>query len=248
MLGLATAIATAISLDLAGVVLVAALLITPSAASRQWTRSTESFVLLSALFGALAGIGGTLISATGKGMPTGPWIVVGATFLFAVSLFLSPERGMLFRYLRRRRVRRAIRQEDILRTMHGYLEGLEFQSMEVPLSHVRAERALTEIEVSATLEQMRRAGYVTLSGETVILTETGARLAEKLTRYHRLWETYLSTYTPIPETHLHADAEEAEHFLDDHLEQALAQYLEDPTVDPHGKPIPVGADKGGGES
>src|SRR5690606_34652657 len=56
-------IAIVIGLQTVGVVLMSAMVIAPAAAARQWTNSLSVMVLLSALFGAIAGVTGALISS-----------------------------------------------------------------------------------------------------------------------------------------------------------------------------------------
>jgi len=51
-----------IGLKAVGVVLMTALLIAPAAAARQWTDRLGRVVLLSAAFGAIAGLAGTVYS------------------------------------------------------------------------------------------------------------------------------------------------------------------------------------------
>lgn len=90
------ALAIVIGLQLAGVVLMVALLIAPAAAARQWSRSLGVMVALSALIGAGAGAGGALVSATLRGLATGPVVVLIATAVVLVSVLLAPGRGLLW--------------------------------------------------------------------------------------------------------------------------------------------------------
>lgn len=94
-------VAIVIGLQTVGVVLMSAMLIAPAAAARQWTDRLGLMVLLAGLFGAVAGVAGATISATARGLSTGPTIVlcIGAITLF--SLFLAPNRGLVWGWLRR---------------------------------------------------------------------------------------------------------------------------------------------------
>ena len=78
------ALAIVVGLQLVGVVLMVALLIAPAAAARQWTNSLGGMVLLSAAIGAASGAGGALVSATTRGLATGPVIVLIATGIVMV--------------------------------------------------------------------------------------------------------------------------------------------------------------------
>ncbi len=88
-----------IGIQAVGVILMAALLIIPPVSSNYWTNSFKTMLLLSAFFGGMAGIGGTIISAFGSGWPTGPFIVIIASGLFVISLVFGKEKGILINYL-----------------------------------------------------------------------------------------------------------------------------------------------------
>src|SRR6476620_1073878 len=72
----------------------------------------------------------------------------------------------------------------------------------------------------------------------VILTPLGRRLALEVLRHHRLLELYLTEAFGMPWDQVHAEAERLEHVLSEELEELIATKLGDPTVDPHGDPIP----------
>ncbi|MBX9585304.1 MAG: metal ABC transporter permease [Gemmataceae bacterium] len=99
-----TVAAVAVGLKAVGVVLMTALLVAPAAAARQWSDRLGRVVLLSGLFGAVAGAGGTVAGhLAGAGVPTGPTIVLAATAAVAVSLLFGPARGLAWGWLRSRR-------------------------------------------------------------------------------------------------------------------------------------------------
>lgn len=100
-------VAIVIGIQTVGVILMAAMLITPAAAARQWTDRLSVMVLVSALFGSLSGVGGALISAAGENLATGPIVVLFATAILVLSLFFGSRHGMFWDYLRGRRNRRA---------------------------------------------------------------------------------------------------------------------------------------------
>ena len=72
----------------------------------------------------------------------------------------------------------------------------------------------------------------------VVLTPLGRRLALEVLRHHRLLELYLSEAFGMPWDQVHAEAEVLEHVLSEELEELIAAKLGDPSVDPHGDPIP----------
>lgn len=101
-------VAIVIGLNTVGVVLMSAMLIGPAAAARQWTNSLSHMLGYSALFGALAGISGAIISVNETRLPTGPVIVLCLTAIVAFSLLFGSARGLAWDWLRRRRQRRSM--------------------------------------------------------------------------------------------------------------------------------------------
>jgi manganese/zinc/iron transport system permease protein len=101
-------IAVVIGLQTVGVVLMAAMLIGPAAAARQWTNRLSLMLVISAIFGAMAGVAGAMISVTASRVPTGPMVILCMTAIVVVSLLLAPERGIIWGGLRRRASRRRI--------------------------------------------------------------------------------------------------------------------------------------------
>jgi len=72
----------------------------------------------------------------------------------------------------------------------------------------------------------------------VRLTERGRRVALEVIRHHRLVELFLVESLGMTWDEVHAEAEVLEHALSEALEELIAAKLGDPTVDPHGDPIP----------
>jgi manganese/zinc/iron transport system permease protein len=101
-------IAIVIGLQAVGVVLMSAMVVAPAAAARQWTNRLGVMVGLAALFGALAGVAGTLISGLGEGLSTGPVIVLCISTVVIFSLLLAPERGLIWNWFRQQRNRRRL--------------------------------------------------------------------------------------------------------------------------------------------
>jgi len=99
-------LAIVIGLQLVGVVLMSAMLVAPAVAARQWTNRLGVMALLAGGFGALAGVTGAVISATGRGLSTGPVIVVCISVVVLVSLLIAPGRGLLWEWRQHRANRR----------------------------------------------------------------------------------------------------------------------------------------------
>lgn len=101
-------VAVVVGLQTVGVVLMAAMVIGPAAAARQWTNSLSLMLFLAALFGAASGVTGAMLSVTESGLPTGPMIVLSLTAIVVVSLFFGPAQGLAWEWIRHRRNRRRL--------------------------------------------------------------------------------------------------------------------------------------------
>ncbi|MFW5705544.1 MAG: metal ABC transporter permease, partial [Bacteroidota bacterium] len=111
-------VAIVLGLQAVGVILMSALLIAPAAAARQWTNRLGTMAVLAAVFGAMAGLTGTVVSASGSNISTGPVIVLSAIGLVAISFVFAPGRGLLAVYLLRLKSRSGIMHTRVLARMY----------------------------------------------------------------------------------------------------------------------------------
>lgn len=72
----------------------------------------------------------------------------------------------------------------------------------------------------------------------VSLTESGKNIAIHIVRSHRIWEYFLVNNLNYSWNEVHEIAEQLEHIKSDSLVDRLEVYLNFPTQDPHGDPIP----------
>lgn len=173
-------VAIVIGLQAVGVVLMSAMVVAPAAAARQWTDRLGLMVALSAAFGALAGVAGTLISSTGSALATGPVIVLCASLLVVVSLFFAPNRGLLWNALQRRQQRRRLHTDQILSNLYR----LAMQHDDPQYAHnarVLSVMGARPKAVDVSLRALATQGLVrNVSGELWALTEPGVAAAHKL--------------------------------------------------------------------
>jgi DtxR family Mn-dependent transcriptional regulator len=73
----------------------------------------------------------------------------------------------------------------------------------------------------------------------VTLTEKGRRVAVDTVRKHRLWECFLYDKLKFGWDEVHEIAEQLEHIKSELLIDKLDEFLDYPTHDPHGDPIPT---------
>jgi len=229
-------VAVVVGLQTVGVVLMAAMLVAPAAAARQWTDRLWKMVVLAGLIGAAAGALGAFLSSLKERIPTGPVIVLSVTGLLVLSLMLAPTRGLLWAFLRRVRNRRRIRVENLLKDMWRLAERDGRYNSPYAISDVLAVRAAP----IRAIHDAARDRLVRLRGAMVSLTDEGLRRAAKVVRNHRVWETYLSQRLDLADDHLHRDAENMEHALNDEVLEQIDAALGRPAQDPHGRPIPRG--------
>ncbi len=168
-------VAIVIGLQTVGVVLMAAMLIAPAAAARQWTDRLGLGAGLAALFGALAGVLGSVLSSETERLPTGPTIVLCATAIVLVSLAAAPRRGLLWRELRSRRDRRRLRLAAVLADLHE----LELQHPGVEHGHSAAVLSVMSGGTLPSLLELERRGQVRRLGvDEWALTDAGRKAAE----------------------------------------------------------------------
>jgi manganese/zinc/iron transport system permease protein len=231
-------LAVVIGIQAVGVVLMAAILITPAAAARFWTDKVRVMILLASLFGAISGLAGAYISYTAPAMPTGPWIVIVISMIAFVSFFFAPGRGVISRLVRQYSIRRTINDENVLKALyHLGEENKNFFIQRYPDEIIR-RRKFEKENLMKVLSRLKSQGYVDTSGNLWGLTEEGKTRGKRVVKIHRLWEMYLTTQLHIAPDHVHEDADTIEHLLTPELEAELERTLNYPKQDPHKAEIP----------
>jgi manganese/zinc/iron transport system permease protein len=179
LLTTALVMAIVVGLQAVGVVLMSAMVVAPAAAARQWTDRLSAMVLLAAVFGALAGVVGALISSTGAGLSTGPVIVLSVSAIVVISLLLAPKRGLVWQWVRRQRNRRRLRAEAVLADLHTLAEQHEDKTYAHNVAVLRTMRS-GQGGVEHTLRALARRDLVQEVGEGQWgLTPEGFREAER---------------------------------------------------------------------
>lgn len=117
---------------------------------------------------------------------------------------------------------------------------LEKQSKDAVSTNAIAEQIETKAssvtDMVKKLAEKELANYIKYQG--VSLTETGRLAARSVIRKHRLWETFLVHKLNFSWDEVHEIAEQLEHIKSEKLINKLDDFLENPTHDPHGDPIP----------
>ncbi|MBL7840105.1 MAG: metal ABC transporter permease [Cyclobacteriaceae bacterium] len=231
-------LAVVIGIQAVGVVLMAAILITPAAAARFWTDKVVIMVFLASAFGAFSGLAGAYISFVAPAMPTGPWIVIVISTIAFISFFLAPKRGVVYRLIRQNNIRQTINNENVLKVL--YQLGEENKNFFIPrhLDEIIRRRKYEKSTLQSILRRLLNQGYVEQTGNLWSLSDAGKNKAQRVVKIHRLWELYLTTYMKIAPDHVHEDAETIEHLLTPELEAELEKQLGYAKLDPHQTNIP----------
>ena len=234
-----TVLAVVTGIQAVGVVLMAAMLITPAAAARFWTNQLHRMILLAAIFGAFSGVAGAYISYTAPSMPTGPWMVMILSIIALCSFFLAPEKGILIKLIRRIKIQRQLLEENLLKVFYRIGENTGDYFAGVKENDIQLVRNFSTAQLAKGLKKLKKSGYIIRDGQSWILTKEGFEKGKRTTRLHRLWELYLAKYLRIAPDHVHEDAETIEHVITPELESQLEQLLGFPEEDPHASAIPM---------
>jgi manganese/zinc/iron transport system permease protein len=248
LLALLIVMSVVVGLQLVGVVLMAAVLLTPVATARFWSNQLSHILIIAATLGALSAIISTQISYLAPAMPTGPWMVVSLSALFFLSLLFAPEKGLLKRYTEHKKLRKRVAEENVLRTLYKLLERKDFQHKTFNIADIQALRSMPLEHLQTTLKQLGKKALITSSTAGFEMTTTGFGLAEQLTLRHRLWENYLTEHAELTPKQVHQHAERIEHILTPSQELQLQAELTNSQSDPHGNLIPSSNSTSQGDS
>lgn len=106
-------------------------------------------------------------------------------------------------------------------------------------SMLASRMCISRAAVTNMLHSLRNKGIVIYKKyRNPTLTKKGRRMALNIIRKHRLWETFLYKTLEIPWKKIHYEAEDLEHYSSDYLIDYIDKFMNYPSFDPHGDPIP----------
>jgi manganese/zinc/iron transport system permease protein len=228
-------LAVVIGIQAIGVVLMAALLITPGAAARFWTDRLNPLLILAALFSVLSGILGTYVSFVIPQMPTGPWVVVFLSFFALISFLISPKSGIISRYFSRRKYLRKTHRDHLMKALY---KAKEVGKSGLTIEEIYQLYPFQKEETKQSILALEKDNLITQDQSIIKLNIKGVSEAMRIVRLHRLWELYLNESMNIAPDHVHDSAEQLEHLITPELEALLEKRLNYPTLDPHQETIP----------
>ncbi len=237
-------VVTIIGLQAVGLILMIALLVVPAAAARFWTDGMAQMLAIAGVLGAASGMVGSAMSAILPRLPSGAMIVLVAAALFLASMIFGPARGVLVRWLRRRRLNRKVGRQHLLRAIFERLEARNFAEADrvetappIPFDDVVAMRSWAPGRVWKQVRLAERERLVRSDEHRGLrLSANGFRQAAQLVHDHRLWELYLITHADIAPSNVDRDADAIEHVLDPGTIARLEALLEE---EPTGVGVPV---------
>lgn len=132
-------------------------------------------------------------------------------------------------------------EQDYIKTIYKLQNRQDSKS--VVNTNLLAEKlnvaAASVTNMVKNLAKLKLLSYEPYKGVT--LTDEGEKIALEILRHHRLIELYLAKALHVPWDQVHDEAEKWEHVISEDIEDRMAEYLENPTHDPHGSPIPTKA-------
>jgi manganese/zinc/iron transport system permease protein len=221
----ATAVATVAGFEVAGAILVVAMLVVPAAAAELLVRRLHLVTLVSMALAVAAAVAGYLLAWRWNTNAAG-MIAVVLGGIYAAAVVLAPDDGLVARAVRRALYGWRVACEDRLATLWRAEEKGGVAA---------AAPGWWDRVVSTWLV---RCGRVVRSPAGEMLSPAGRREAEMVVRSHRLWEAWLGRHMDLPLDHLHPPAEWVEHHLGAAMRERIAAEVGGSKPDPHGSEIP----------
>lgn len=238
LLATITILAVAVGIQAVGVVLMAALLITPASGARFWSDRLGMMILIACLFGAISGFIGSYISYIAPSMPTGPWVVMALSVITIGSIWFAPKRGVYSKLKMNWQNRNKILTENILKLFYHLGEANADFEKERTTDELKNSERFKDLELAKGLHKLKKQNLLRKKGNSWIITRNGFKEASRIVRLHRLWELYLNQRLKLEPDHVHNDAEAIEHIITPEIERLLEKELERPAIDPHSSKIP----------
>ncbi|MHC5308474.1 metal-dependent transcriptional regulator [Myroides sp. LJL116] len=127
-------------------------------------------------------------------------------------------------------------EENYLKTIFHLSQGT---SQEISTNAIASKIETKASSVTDMVKKLNDKKLVTYQKyQGVTLTQQGLMAAKMIVRKHRLWEVFLVEKLDFSWDEVHDVAEELEHIKSEKLINKLDAFLNFPTHDPHGDPIP----------
>ncbi len=239
------AVTTVACFESVGSILVIAMLIVPPATAYLLTDRLPRMIMISVVVATVCAVAGHVAAVAGPGLigfggistNTSGMMAVVAGGIFLITLVAAPRYGILSKVVHRWKLSMSILREDVLGLVYR-LEEHEASQVAIVPAMLRDAMGVGMSSRYLALWGLIRSGHVSRTNGEYHVTDTGRREARDLVRSHRLWESYLHKHLAIRDDHVHPMAERLEHVTDPEMRRRLAERVEDPSTDPHGRAIP----------
>ena len=152
-------------------------------------------------------------------------ITLVSGILLGSATLLAPSYGAIAISRKRRALKQQMAEEDLLSDLFRLEENPD-------------RKLFIRNSESNTRQKLISRGLLEIKNNSLALTALGRDKAKQLIRSHRLWESYLVSEAGVEAGHVHTSAEKLEHYTASTMQKRLAENLDFPSNDPHGKDIP----------
>lgn len=181
LLTIMVTLAVVVGLQMVGVVLMAAMIVAPAVAARQWSRHLGGMVFIAAGVGVVSGVTGASVSALSRGLATGPLIILSASIIVLLSLAIAPQRGLLWGMLQHLRQQSQLRRRQILYTLYKTQSAHDQSVQGLPFRlGFFAAVTLWQLRKQGLLVGQKTTGQSMFEGCRWSLTSLGVREAESV--------------------------------------------------------------------
>lgn len=125
--------------------------------------------------------------------------------------------------------------EEYLEVLYKYGDKKNY----VSTTEISKELNIAPGSVTQMLKKLEDLGYINyIPYKGANLSDEGFKIAQKITRKHRILEKFLKDILKVKPENVHMQACDMEHSLSDEAERAMCHILEHPDFCPDDKPIP----------
>jgi DtxR family Mn-dependent transcriptional regulator len=164
----------------------------------------------------------------------GGMLLIGILILATLSWFFWPKKGLITRFSQIKKNNQRAQLEDALK----YLFDCEYRNNTCDMNSIAGNLNISVDKAGRLLEHLLTIGLITMSDQTISLTDTGRSYALRVIRVHRIWERYLADETGLAQADWHNEADRLEHHVTTEETEKIAAQMGNPVFDPHGDPIP----------
>lgn len=225
------AVASVVSFESVGSILVVAMLIGPAATAQLLTHKLRAMFGIAIVISLVAAFVGYWLAAELNTSVAG-MIATVIGLIYSAAVVWSPAGGLVPAAWARRLQTRLIEDEDLLAALYRLRERGE------PTSQSALAGVLGTAFRIAAVNRTRNLGLTQDQGGAIALSKSGVERAEALVRRHRLLESVYVDELGVAAGSVHPPVDRAEHYLSRAGEHELERWEGGRGLDPHGAPIP----------